>query len=90
MERIRSEVQAGTRRADVAEAWDVSLSTVNAIMSGRLTGKDPTEAREEAQQVRDIRNLAAQGVTQSEIAAQFGLTQQAVSQIVRGVTHQRT
>ncbi|HHW83761.1 MAG TPA: helix-turn-helix transcriptional regulator [Actinomycetales bacterium] len=90
MAAIQRQVREGQARVDVAAWWGISRWTVDSIMSGRFTGRDASEARQESERIRQIRTLAAAGTTQQEIAERFGLTQQAVSQIVRGVTHPET
>lgn len=82
---IRSRVDNGQARQRVANAFGVSLSTVNAVMSGRTGGKDPSqEPRFSRDEVESIRHAFRNGVPQREVAAWFGTTQQSISQIVRG------
>ena len=82
---IRDRVEGGQARKSVADAFGVSVSTVNAVMSGRTTGKDAHDGpRLSRDQVRSIRIEFDSGVTQQALAERFGVEQQTISQIVRG------
>jgi len=55
---------------------------------GALRGAQASTSRSlTPAQAREIRNRHASGVTQSELAAEFEVTQQTVSNIVRGKTY---
>jgi plasmid maintenance system antidote protein VapI len=85
---INRRVGDGERRPDVATAFGISPSTVNAVMTGRISGRvsgSPREFSEE--EIREIRTRYPHGVRQKELGQQFGLTQQAISQIVRGAMY---
>ncbi len=83
---IRARVVAGEPRAAVAEAEGISIHTVHSIMSGRRAGTVGTGALTDAQ-VLELRTAAEAGAGQAELAARFGISQQAVSAILRGLTH---
>ena len=85
---IKRRAETGEDRREIAAAYGISKWTVYAVMSGRVPGRGSDSARKRTgAQVREIRRSYAQGVTQQDIADQFGLTQQAVSQIVRGAMY---
>lgn len=85
VEEIKQRVRAGESRLDVAAEFGVSRWTVDSVMIGRIAGRESNaDTRSKQATIREIRRLYEQGITQKEIAARFGLTQQAVSQIVRG------
>lgn len=85
---VRARVAGGEARAAVAAALGVSIHTVHSIMSGRRTGRTSAPDRQFSEQdVIAMRTLFSEGTSQSELAAQFGTQQQAVSQIVRGQSY---
>lgn len=88
VDRIRTRIAGGEPRAAVAAELGVSIHTVHSIMSGRRTGRseEPTRKFSEEDVVR-MRTLFSEGTSQRDLAEQFGTQQQAVSQIVRGLTY---
>jgi Mor family transcriptional regulator len=84
---IRHRVEAGEPRQGVADAFGVSLSTVNAVMSGRVTGKREEEIKFSREDIRSIRVAFHGGTPQRALADQHGTTQQTISAIVRGVLY---
>ena len=88
VEAIRGRVAGGEARAAVAAAEGVSIHTVHSIMSGRRAGAAESGALTDAQ-VAELRAAASAGagVGQRELAELYGISQQAVSAILRGETH---
>jgi transcriptional regulator with XRE-family HTH domain len=85
VEDIRDRVHDDQARQTVADAFGVSLSTVNAVMTGRTTGRSAyEEPRLSRDQVKCIRNEFHNGTLQRELAERYGTEQQTISQIVRG------
>jgi uncharacterized protein (DUF433 family) len=88
VEDIRDRVHDGQARETVADAFGVSLSTVNAVMSGRTTGRSAyEEPRFSRDQVKSIRNEFHNGTLQRELAERYRTEQQTISQIVRGLMY---
>lgn len=85
---IKRRVGQGERRPDVAASFGISRWTVDAIMCGRITGRQGGSPREYSEEeIREIRTLYTQGMRQKQLGETFGLTQQAISQIVRGAMY---
>lgn len=85
---IKRRVDERELRTEVARAFGISPWTVAAVMSGRIPGRGTSSTRTNTQEeVREIRSLYESGLKQRDIAERFGLTQQAVSQIVRGAMY---
>ena len=79
---------AGESRATLAQAFGISVWTVDSVRRGRTRGAQASTSRSlTLAQAREIRKRHASGATQSEIAAEFEVTQQTVSNIVRGKTY---
>lgn len=80
--------KSGESRAALAEEFGVSVYTIDSVRRGRTTGAKPVATRaltnEQAELIR-IRHAA--GETQTALAAEFGTSQQAISQIIRGLTY---
>jgi transcriptional regulator with XRE-family HTH domain len=82
---IRSRVQRGIAVDVVAATFGVSTSTVRSVMAGRTRGRSlETGPALTADEVREIRIRHRNGVTQAELAAEFGVSQQMISRIVLG------
>lgn len=80
--------QAGEGRAALAAAFGVSVYTIDSVRRGRTRGAKPQESRAlSVEQADQIRRRHAAGDTQTALAAEFGTSQQVVSQIVRGITY---
>lgn len=79
---------SGEGRAALAAAFGVSVYTIDSVRRGRTTGAKPAASRAlTATQADAIRQRHAAGESQTALAAEFGTSQQAVSQIVRGITY---
>ncbi len=81
---VRRRVEAGEPRVAVAEAVGISRYTVDSIMTGRRGGPTRRAGALTPEQQGTIRALAAQGVSQTRIAAEVGTSQQMVSKLLRG------
>ena len=72
----------------LAAAFGVSVYTIDSVRRGRTTGATPVATRAlTTEQAESIRQRHAAGESQTALAAEFGTSQQAVSQIVRGITY---
>ncbi|MBP1325411.1 transcriptional regulator with XRE-family HTH domain [Leucobacter exalbidus] len=79
---------AGESRAALAADFGVSVYTIDSVRRGRTRGAKPQQSRSlTVEQAERIRERHASGETQTALAAEFGTSQQAVSQIVRGLTY---
>lgn len=79
---------AGAGRAELAAAFGVSVYTIDSVRRGRTKGADPSKGRAlSIEQARSIRERNAAGETQTSLAAEFGTSQQVISQIVRGLSY---
>lgn len=90
VEEILERSRQGEGRVALAEAFNVSVYTIDSVRRGRTRGATPQKSRAltvtQAERIRE-RNQA--GETQSALAAEYGTSQQAISQIVRGITYKR-
>lgn len=85
---ILARTEAGEGRAALAAAFGVSVYTIDSVRRGRTKGATPVATRALTnEQAASIRQRHAAGETQTALAAEFGTSQQAVSQIVRGITY---
>lgn len=88
VDEILERTRAGESRAALAAAYEVSVYTIDSVRRGRTTGAEPKKARSLTQeQAEQIRARHAAGESQTALAAEFGTSQQAISQIVRGITY---
>ncbi|MHA3684492.1 hypothetical protein ACXR2T_00195 [Leucobacter sp. HY1910] len=88
VEEILARSRAGEGRAALAAAYGVSVYTIDSVRRGRTRGAQDSQARSlSAAQAEQIRQRHTAGETQTALAAEFGTSQQVVSQIVRGVTY---
>lgn len=88
VEDILDRVHDGQDRQLVAEAFAVSLSTVNAVMTGRIAGKGADEGRRfSREQIRSIRTEFRDGARQGDLAKQYSTEQQTISRIVLGLMY---
>ena len=79
---------AGESRAELAEAFGISVWTIDSVRRGRTRGAQSSTSRSlTASQAREIRDRHIRGASQSELASEFAVTQQTVSNIVRGKTY---
>ncbi|MGI8394000.1 hypothetical protein [Leucobacter sp. W1038] len=79
---------AGESRAELAEAFGVSVWAIDSVRRGRTRGAQASSSRSlTASQAQEIRDRHTRGATQSELAAEFAVAQQTVSNIVRGKTY---
>lgn len=85
---ILARSQAGEGRAALAQSYGVSVYTVDSVRRGRTTGAKPHASRTlTLEQAASIRQRHATGETQTALATEFELSQQALSQLIRGVTY---
>lgn len=88
VEEILARSRAGESRAALAEAFGVSIYTIDSVRRGRTRGASESSARSlTVAQAEQIRQRHSAGETQTALAAEYGTSQQVVSQIVRGVTY---
>ncbi len=88
VEDIRDRVRDGQARQMVADAFGVSLSTVNAVVTGRATGRSADEKPQFSRdEIKSIRHGFRNGTPQRQLAARYGTTQQTISAIVRGLLY---
>lgn len=79
---------AGEGRAALAAAFGVSVYTIDSVRRGRTRGAKPQQSRAlSLEQAEQIRQRHTAGESQTALAAEFGTSQQVVSQIVRGITY---
>ncbi len=80
---VRRRVEAGERRADVAEALGISKASVDSIMTGRRGGPSKRAGTLTPGQLDAIRTLGETGMSQSAIAREVGTSQQMVSKTLK-------
>lgn len=78
----------GDGRSALAHDYGVSVYTIDSVRRGRTRGATPQKSRAlTVTQAERIRKRNQAGETQSALAAEYGTSQQAISQIVRGITY---
>ena len=88
VQEIKTRVETGENRMSIAAEFGVSPITVDSILWRNAAGVDgglrDSLSRED---VLQIRRLYESGETQRDLASSYGLTQQMISNVVRGIMY---